>query len=126
MASFCLSLSLSLSVQVLSFLRALSEMLPPSPLPYHPYPLYYLTRCVQHRTCMTAVRKDCGEKRAPRFVTLGSPSSPVQMSSCLRASDPLRVQFASYQISSNIAASCAYPWGTLGTCSAEPTRVKAA
>ena len=34
-------------------------------------------------TCMTAVRKDCGEKSPPSHVHLGSPSSPVQMSSCL-------------------------------------------
>ena len=32
---------------------------------------------------MTAVRKDCGEKSPPSHVHLGSPSSPVQMSSCL-------------------------------------------
>ena len=32
---------------------------------------------------MTAVRKDCGEKSLPSQVTLGRPSSPVQISSCL-------------------------------------------
>mmetsp|Transcript_9865 Transcript_9865/g.19712 ORF Transcript_9865/g.19712 Transcript_9865/m.19712 type:complete len:306 (+) Transcript_9865:97-1014(+) len=39
--------------------------------------------------CMTAVRKDWGEKRPEIHVTLGSPSSPVQMSSCFCRSSRL-------------------------------------